>query len=145
MQVGSDQDIAEPLRPGRNYSYQLTFINPLYETISVQLDQLDPADLDVDEEEDTEKPGAEREGAVKRLRAAQHFQVVLPGTNFDIDQYAEAWEYEAAIEDEDDGSAGGDRRKKRYGPGILEKRANRTVVQLDLTVGRDAVGPIKVI
>lgn len=155
--IGSTQDIAEPLRPGRNFSFQLTFTNPLYEAVEVLVELLDPL-----EEVDEEDPTDEREGDAKKSdstglktlssRANQdsstHWNASMPGPSFGINAYAEAWEYEEEEEDDDEGSAGGDggsgTKKSRYGPGVLAKRANKTVVQLDLAVGREASGEVRV-
>lgn len=199
--VGSEQDNLEPLRPGRNYSYQLGFSNPLYEDIEVLVELAEPVpedDDDDDEEEDdvdkAEEGGQQQEqlsaGAGTQsqdpvpgkskdreaTKAKRHWQAAMPGTSFSISALDDAWQYDAHDEDDDDGdgalhgererdtgletaagesagivgvtgiggSGGSGRRRKRYGPGILAKRGNKTVVQLDLVVGREASGVIRV-
>lgn len=123
--LGSEND---PLRPGRTYSFELAFVNPLYEAIQVRLD-LPSQEL--------------REGE----QALPPFTISFPTNTFGINAFAEQWEYEDA-EDEndmdiDDGT--GQRKSKRRQPvGIVEKKANRTTVLLELAVGKDFVGPLKV-
>ena len=80
------------------------------------------------------------------------FAVTLPQSAFPIAAFAEAWEYEDDEDmfgGEDDeigrlererGGAGG----KGKTVGVLERRANVTVVGGEVVVGRDAKGPIKV-
>ena len=223
--VGSEQDQLEPLRPGRNYSYQLGFSNPLYEDIEVIVELAEPIPEDEDEDEDeddsvemaeggsardqrqepvTAVGGTERpDPAPRRDRpstasgsapapvpapapapAKRHWQASMPGSCFSISALDDAWQYDVHDDDDDDdygeapgvsagedgretgaggsgsgslgatgstgagagvGSAGaGGRRRRRYGPGILAKRGNKTVVQLDLVVGREASGVIRV-
>lgn len=148
ISVGSPQDVAEPLRPGRNFSFQLTFTNPLYEAIEVILEQLEPASEDMNDDDritSTVNPG--EDPTQERKGPKQPWAITLPGPVFGIDAFAEDWEYEAA-EDEDDDldsfSSSASSKKRKYGPGILAKKANKTVVQMDLTVGREAVGEIRV-
>lgn len=129
----------EPLRPGRTYTFELTFINPLYEPIQVRLAVARPASKGG---EGTPPP----------------YAVNLPTSNFPISAYAEEWEYE----DDDDGKDGGDdedeadgegasagaspfkKRRSKNAPGIVERKMNRTTVAMEVAVGRDTVGPIRV-
>lgn len=137
--MGSIQDLSEPLRPGRNYSYNLTFTNPLYEAIEVTLEILSPSlkppskDLQLEEAEKQEE---------KESDSKQPWMISLPGKSFGIDAYAEAWEYEG--DSDNDAHNSGSSRGKRYGPGIVTKKGNKTVVQLDLAVGREAWGSVRV-
>ena len=123
--LGSEND---PLRPGRTYSFELAFVNPLYEAIQVRLD------LPSQESQEGEQ-------------VPPPFTISFPTNTFGINAFAEQWEYEDA-EDEndmdlDDGT--GQRKSKRRQPvGIVEKKANRTTVLLELAVGKDFVGPMKV-
>ena len=220
--VGSEQDHLEPLRPGRNYSYQLGFSNPLYEDIEVLVELAEPVPEDEDQDEDDEQEqvddnddeaeawdrrhqrqeqviavgGAERptvassrdvddqraRGAAAPAPAAakRHWQASMPGSSFSISALDDAWQYDMHDDDDNDGDdhvdaqgvstgedglgtgaggsagaagstgagagvgSGSGRRRRRYGPGILAKRGNKTVVQLDLVVGREASGVIRV-
>jgi dynactin-4 len=78
----------------------------------------------------------------------------LPQSAFPVAAFAEAWEYE---DDEDmfggqDDEFGGLDRERGGGSaggkgktvGVLERRANVTVVGGEVVVGRDARGPVRV-
>lgn len=118
---GSAQDLSEPLRPGRNYSFQLTFVNPLFESIEVFVELAEPL------------PEGAEEGEKRKWQAS------MPAGSFAMDAFAEAWEYEDEDEDEQEKGKG-----KRMPPGVLGQKLNRTIVQLDLVTGREASGSIHV-
>ncbi|GAA5983198.1 hypothetical protein JCM11641_006845 [Rhodosporidiobolus odoratus] len=129
----------EPLRPGRTYTFELSFTNPLYEAIHVRLDVARP---------DANKPIEEGQ-----LPPPPPFAVSLPSKQFPISAYAEDWEYEddeeVILRDEDtsDGEGGegmSPKKKRRGGPGIVERRMNRTTVAMDVSISRDAIGPLRV-
>lgn len=131
---GTDE---EPLRPGRTYTFELSFTNPLYEPISVRTQVARPI----------VKGGVEG--------APAPFAVSSPTMSFPISAYAEEWEYEDDDDggrDEEDEVEGGDgsaspfkkKRGSKYGAGIVERKMNRTTVALEVAVGRDTVGPIRV-
>lgn len=134
--IGSTQDISEPLRPGRNYSFQLTFVNPLYEVIEVFVELAEPVPEE-EQSEDLFTVGEEKSQAKKK----RHWQASMPANSFSMDAFAEAWEYEA---DDDDEDLLASKRIAKLGPGILAQKFNRTVVQMDLVTGREAIGPIRV-
>jgi dynactin-4 len=124
--VGTPEE--EPLRQGRSYLYELAFTNPLYEPIEVSLSAAAPT--------------ADASAANKSMTAP--WAVNLQAPSFPISAFAEAWEYEddeAEEEGDDGGRSGG---KKRLAPGIVERKANRTTVALELHIGRETVGPVKV-
>ncbi|GAA6002127.1 uncharacterized protein JCM10292_000768 [Rhodotorula paludigena] len=140
----------EPMRPGRTYTFELSFVNPLYEPIHVRLAVARPAPPKC-----TAAPPAE---GVQGTAAAPGppFAVNLPSPTFPIAAYAEDWEYEDQddqddLAEEDEAGAGADgdasgrasptKRKRRGGPGIVERRMNRTTVVMEVAVGRDASGP----
>lgn len=127
----------EPLRPGRTYTFELSFTNPLYEPISVRTQVARPI----------------AQGGVEGAPAP--FAVSSPTMSFPISAYAEEWEYEddddGERDGEDDEVEGGDgtaspfkKRGSKYGAGIVERKMNRTTVALEVAVGRDTVGPIRV-
>jgi hypothetical protein len=82
--------------------------------------------------------------------------VSLPTSSFPIAAFAEAWEYEDdedmfGVEDGDGGGFGvgkGGREKegkaKTKTVGVLEKRANVTVVGGEVVIGKEARGAVKV-
>jgi dynactin-4 len=127
----------------------LTFTNPLYEAVEVMVETLDP--LDMEEGDKEENPREEQDSRSKEVSstkpaetAAEDWNITMPTTSFGINAFAEEWEYEG--EDDEDGDVGAESdyatRGRKYGPGILAKKANKTAVQLDLSVGRDASGQV---
>lgn len=121
----------EPLRPGRTYTFELSFTNPLYEAIHVKLA--------------VARPGG--------VGASPPYAVNLPASHFPIAAYAEEWEYEDDDEgkrddddeDEPDGSGQSPKkRRSRMAPGVVERKMNRTTVAMEVAVSREAVGPIRV-
>ena len=123
----------DPLRPGRTFGFELAFINPLFEPIHVKLALAKPPSDDD--------------------KATTPFAFSLPATSFPIAAFAEQWEYEDAEDElEEDvesrrrsvAGGAGSSAKRRHAVGIVEKRANRTTVLLELNVGKDYVGPVQV-
>lgn len=137
-------ELDEPMRSGRNYSFELAFVNPLYEAITVEV-----IALKTNQSLDSLGSPTGDEGSM----LSSDFNIGLPSCRFPIAAFAEQWEYEdAEPEDLDDlGDAGrrtssglsGGRRKQASG--ILEKKANRTTILLDLSVGKSYVGPVQVL
>ncbi|KAG0667261.1 hypothetical protein C6P46_002673 [Rhodotorula mucilaginosa] len=134
----------EPLRPGRTYTYELSFVNPLYEPIHVRLA--------------VARPGAHKLLVEGETAPPPTFAAHLPTSTFPVAAYAEDWEFEDAEPEEDEmiaeeqaatGAGGGDgrtspsKRSRKNGAGIVERRMNRTTVAMDVAVARDAVGPLK--
>ncbi|BGP39818.1 hypothetical protein JCM10450v2_003789 [Rhodotorula kratochvilovae] len=136
---GADE---EPLRPGRTAVYELSFANPLYEPIHVSLAVARPGAC-----RSAAAAGAGEEGAPP---APPPFAVNIPSPTFPISAYAEDWEYEDHEEDLDEGDEpeGGEgrssptKRKRKGGPGIVERRMNRTTVLMEVAVSKEAVGPL---
>lgn len=125
----------EPLRPGRTYTFELSFTNPLYEAIHVRLAIARPAPLvpllvDAD-------PSA--------LPASPPYAVNLPSPSFPISAFAEVWEYDDEAERLlREGMDEGEGRKRKVLPGVVERKANRTTVMMEVAIARDTVGPIRV-
>lgn len=125
----------EPLRPGRTYVYDLSFTNPLYDPIHVKLA--------------VARPTALLPPSVTHLENAlppqPPYAVNLPSSSFPISAFAEVWEYDDEEErDSEMGDDGSKRRKGKVLPGVVERKANRTTVMMEVTVARDAIGPIRV-
>jgi dynactin-4 len=125
----------EPLRPGRTYSYELSFVNPLYEPIQVKLAIARPSIID--------QNGIE----------TAPYAVNLPSPNFPISRYAEAWEYEDepnTIEREDDrlddnvNMSPSKKKKSKAMAGVIERKGNKTTILMEVAVGNDTTGPIRV-
>ncbi|KAI0069722.1 hypothetical protein K474DRAFT_1609993 [Panus rudis PR-1116 ss-1] len=120
---------------GKTYPFHLSFTNPLYDPIQVRLHVLRSA-----------APAPVGEGG----KARAPFAVTLPSSAFPIAAFAEAWEYE---DDEDmfgdDGDLDGARGKDRDGRGrtrtvgVLERRANVTIVGGEVVLGKEARGNVK--
>lgn len=127
---------------GKTYPFQLSFTNPLYDPIQVRLHvqrALPPSSTSANTD-DQEKEKARR----------PPFAVTLPTSAFPIAAFAEAWEYdddEDMFVDEDDfdgrRDAQGGRGKNRT-VGVLERRANVTVVGGEVVISKEARGDIKV-
>ncbi|GAA6002447.1 hypothetical protein JCM10207_001126 [Rhodosporidiobolus poonsookiae] len=151
--AGGGED--EPLRPGRTYTFELSFTNPLYEPIHVRLAVARPgASKAALAASEAAAALAEAEGQPAPPPPPAPFAVHLPAPQFAISAFAEDWEYdddEDAVLREDEGEVdegagegGSPTKKKRRGaPGIVERRMNRTTVAMDVAVHRDTVGPLR--
>ena len=127
---------------GKTYPFHLSFTNPLYDPIQVR--------LHVQRALPPTSPNAPPD-AEKARRPP--FAVTLPSTAFPIAAFAEAWEYDDdedmfGIEDDDfdgrGGGAGRDARGKSRTVGVLERRANVTVVGGEVMISKEARGDVKV-
>lgn len=116
------------MHAGVNNPFQLALTNPLYDPIQVRL-------------------------SPQRVADGRSYQVSLPTTPFSVAAFAEAWEYDDdedmfGVDDDDDLAAGkGGREKERVKVktvGVLEKRANVTVVGGEVVIGKEARGGIRV-
>lgn len=153
----SQPTLDEPMRPGRSYGFELAFINPLYEPIVVDAVALRPGQSlnsvsGLKSSHTASGAGGETPTGTPSSvpQSAADFAVHLPKRRFPIAAFAEQWEYEdAEPEDLDDlnenrrqSSSAGIRR--RQNTGLLEKKANRTTILLEVNVGKDYVGPVQV-
>ena len=141
-----DASVASGLQAGGTFPFHLALTNPLYDPIHVRLAVQRPVP----------PPSASSSvpaGSPEKARRPP-FAVSLPQSAFPIAAFAEAWEYE---DDEDmfggeDEEFGGLNRERGGGAGggkgkavgVVERRANVTVVGGEVVVGRDARGPLKV-
>ena len=140
-----DASVASGLQAGGTFPFHLALTNPLYDPIHVRLAVQRPVP----------PPSASSVPAGSPEKARRPpFAVSLPQSAFPIAAFAEAWEYE---DDEDmfggeDEEFGGLNRERGGGAGggkgkavgVVERRANVTVVGGEVVVGRDARGPLKV-
>lgn len=142
IDIGSAQDRAEPLRPGRQHEFHVTFTNPLYEKIQVYVE------VDAEPKSPGSAIAAIPEGKAGQGSAesnegsgdVKQYTTSLACERFEIGPFTEVWEREYTEDPEGD-----DRRNGgRLPAGILAKKGNKTVVQLDLTTARGAAGPIVV-
>lgn len=141
--AAEEQQAAGALIAGHSYSFHLSFTNPLYDPIQIRLAKaVVPAQM----------AEADAEAAE---RARRTFQIQLPSAAFPVGAYAEAWEYDDEDEDmflDDDGmevvdsrgKKGKDGRGKARSVGIVEKRANVTIVSGEVLIPKEARGDVKV-
>jgi dynactin-4 len=104
------------------------------------------------------RPGANKVVEEGQTPPPPPFAVNLPTSSFPISAFAEDWEYEDdedaiprdefAEEDEtgggESGIGGSPKKKRRSAPGIVERRMNRTTIAMEVAIGRDVVGPLRV-
>ncbi|KAI0297657.1 dynactin p62 family-domain-containing protein [Russula brevipes] len=134
------------LHAGGTYPFHLALTNPLYDPIQVRLAvqrQVPPPSMTV-----SSAPA----GSPEKARRPP-FAVSLPQSAFPVAAFAEAWEYEDDEDmfgGEDDGFGGGGLDRERSGiggkgktVGVVERRANVTVVGGEVVIGKDARGPVK--
>lgn len=138
-----DTSGASDLHAGGTYPFQLALTNPLYDPIKVRL-KVEPQVPPPSFTAPTSSPEkAKRPPFVVRLPR--------PESEIPVAAFAEAWEYEddedmfGGDDDElglerDRGGGGG----KGKGIGVIERRANVTVVGGEVVIGKDAQGSIKV-
>ena len=141
--AAEEQQAAGALIAGHSYSFHLAFTNPLYDPIQIRLAKAVPP---------TQMGDMDTEAAE---RARRTFQIQLPSTAFPVGAYAEAWEYDDEDEDmflDDDGmeiveargKKGKDGRGKTRSVGIVEKRANVTIVSGEVLIPKEARGDVRV-
>ncbi len=126
------------LLPGKTYPFRLGLKNPLYDPVHVR--------LAVQRQPLPAVPNADDPSTEKSRRPP--FAISLPTTAFSIAAYAEAWEYEDEDEldglDDDDGLSPVKAVKGRNkSVGVLEKKANTTIVGGEVVIGKDGKGDVK--
>ncbi|TBU41603.1 dynactin p62 [Dichomitus squalens] len=140
--AAEEQQTAGALIAGHSYSFHLAFTNPLYDPIQIRLAKaVVPAHMTEDAE------------AAERARRST-FQIQLPSAAFPVGAFAEAWEYDDEDEDmflDEDGvelldargKKGKDGRGKSRSVGIVDKRANVTIVSGEVLIPKEARGDVK--
>ena len=139
---------AGDMQAGKTYPFQLALTNPLYDPIQVRLSvqrQIPPA---------ARVTSSAATGGPPEKSRRPPFAVSLPSSAFPIAAFAEAWEYDDdedmfGVDDDEFGLEGPgardkDGRGKSKTIGVLEKRANVTVVGGEVVIGKDAGGEAKV-
>ncbi|KLO08551.1 hypothetical protein SCHPADRAFT_880401 [Schizopora paradoxa] len=126
------------LLPGKSYPFRLGLKNPLYDPIQVR--------LVVQRQPLPAVPSAGEASTEKSRRPP--FAISLPSTAFSIAPYAEAWEYEDEDDldglDDDDGLSPVKAAKGRSKTvGVLEKKANTTIVGGEIVIAKDGRGDAK--
>jgi dynactin 4 len=134
------------LYAGGTYPFQLALTNPLYDPIQVRLAVQRPVPPP------SSSSSAAPTGSPEKARRPP-FAISLPQSAFPVAAFAEAWEYEDDEDmfgGEDDEIAGLDRERGGAGGkgaktvGVLERRANITIVGGEVVIGKDAKGSVKV-
>jgi dynactin-4 len=140
-----DKGQAAGMLAGKTYPFHLALTNPLYDPIQVR--------LSVQRMHVAAPPPSDGSAPEKTRRPP--FALSLPTSQFSIGAFAEAWEYEddedmfGADDDDFGGGVGrGGREKEGRGKtktvGVLEKRANVTVMGGEVVIGKEARGNVKV-
>ena len=141
--VEEDKNPLSDMHAGKTYPFHLAFSNPLYDPIQVK--------LSVQRMHVSNVPP--KEGGSPEKSRRPPFAISLPMTSFPVAAFAEAWEYE---DDEDmfgvDGDEtvglGGkesDAKSRNRTVGVLERRANVTLVGGEVVIGKEARGAVKVV
>jgi dynactin-4 len=131
------------MHAGKTYPFHLAFSNPLYDPIQVK--------LSVQRMHVSNVPP--KEGGSPEKARRPPFAISLPMSSFHVAAFAEAWEYE---DDEDMFGVDGDEKVGRGGKesdaksrnrtvGVLEKRANVTLIGGEVVIGKEARGTVKVV
>ncbi|KAJ3747513.1 dynactin p62 family-domain-containing protein [Lentinula detonsa] len=140
--VDDDKD-TKGLQAGKTYPFHMALTNPLYDPIQVR--------LSVQRMHVTAATSSGEGGTTEKTRRPP-FAISIPTTPFSIAPFAEAWEYEDDEEmfglDDDELEARLSGREKEVKSksktvGVLEKRANVTVVGGEVALGKEARGEVK--
>lgn len=141
---GEDTSGAGGMMAGKTYPFHLAMTNPLYDPIQVR--------LSVQRQMPAVAVASGEPASPEKARRSP-FAVLLPSAAFPIAAFAEAWEYEDdedmfGVEDDEFGfdGRGGARAQgaKSKTVGVLEKRANVTIVGGEVMIGKEAKGEVKV-
>ena len=139
--VEEEKNPLSDMHAGKTYPFHLAFSNPLYDPIQVKLSVQRMHVSNV----------APKEGGSPEKARRPPFAISLPMSSFPVAAFAEAWEYE---DDEDmfgdgDETVGrgkeSDAKTRNRTVGVLERRANVTLVGGEVVIGKEARGTVKVI
>lgn len=130
------------MQAGKTFPFHLALTNPLYDPIQVRLSV----------QRVHVSANAPPEGGSPEKARRPPFAISLPTSTFPIAAFAEAWEYEDDEDmfgaDDDElrlrGSSDRDGKGKVKTVGVLEKRANVTLVGGEVVIGKEARGNVKV-
>lgn len=140
--VDEEKNPLSDMHAGKTYPFHLALSNPLYDPIQVR--------LSVQRMHVSTVPAKESGSPEKSRRPP--FAISLPTSSFPVAAFAEAWEYEddedmfGVDEDEAVGRGGkdSDAKGRNRTVGVLEKRANVTLVGGEVVIGKEARGTVKV-
>lgn len=141
--IDDDKNSASDMHAGKTYPFHLALSNPLYDPIQVRLSV-----------QRMHVSTATTTGGSSPEKARRPpFAISLPTSTFSVAAFAEAWEYEddedmfGADDGDEFGLKGGlatDGRGKVRTVGVLEKRANVTLIGGEVVIGKEARGNVKV-
>ncbi|KAJ7486170.1 dynactin p62 family-domain-containing protein [Mycena galericulata] len=146
--AADDERSAAGIHAGKTYPFHLALTNPLYDPIQVR--------LTVQRVHAPVAAASSGRASPEKARRPP-FAVSLPSNSFPIAAFAEAWEYEDdedddmfGLDDDDEFGIAGripgrekDSRGKLKMVGVLEKKANVTVVGGEVVIGKEARGNVK--
>lgn len=133
-----ERDPSKRMIAGKTYAFHLALTNPLYDPVQVRLSvQRMHVTVGADAGEKSRRPP---------------FAVSLPTSHFPIAAFAEAWEYDDdedmfGLDDDDLGLGRREdmgRKSKSKTVGVIEKKANVTVIGGEVVIGKEARGHVKV-
>ena len=131
------------MHAGKTYPFHLAFSNPLYDPIQVK--------LSVQRMHVSNVPS--KEGGSPEKARRPPFAISLPTSSFPVAAFAEAWEYEDdedmfGVEGDETVGRGGkesDAKSRNRTVGVLERRANVTLIGGEVVIGKEARGTVKVV
>ncbi|EAU86021.1 hypothetical protein CC1G_11693 [Coprinopsis cinerea okayama7 len=148
QQVVVDERALTGLIAGRGYPFHLALTNPLYDPIHVRLSVQRVHVSTLIQDKSSPEKGRR-----------PPFAISLPTSPFAINAFAEAWEYDDdedmfGVEDDELGIGGisataasrsrdKDPKAKPKNVGVLEKKANTTLVGGEVVIGKEARGRVK--
>ena len=141
--VDEEKNSLSDMHAGKTYPFHLALSNPLYDPIQVR--------LSVQRMHLSTAPS--KEGGSPEKSRRPPFAISLPTSSFPVAAFAEAWEYEDDEDmfgvDDDETSGRGDKeadaKSRNRTVGVLEKRANVTLIGGEVVIGKEARGNVKVV
>lgn len=137
--ANDDDKSSTDMHAGKTYPFHLSLSNPLYDPIQVRLSV------------QRMHVSSTSSKATSDKTRRPPFAISLPTASFSVAAFAEAWEYEDdedmfGVEDGDDvlGREGDGRGGRSKTVGVLEKRANVTLIGGEVVIGKEATGNVKV-
>ncbi|KAF9483489.1 dynactin p62 [Pholiota conissans] len=139
--IDDDKNSTSDMQAGKTYPFHLALSNPLYDPIQVRLSV----------QRMHVSTASSKDGTSSEKARRPPFAISLPTSTFSVAAFAEAWEYEDdedmfGVDDEElglKGSLATDGRGKLRTVGVLEKRANVTIIGGEVVIGKEARGNVK--
>ncbi|KAJ8515377.1 hypothetical protein ONZ45_g7187 [Pleurotus djamor] len=156
-QPEDDRESQGGMYAGKTYPFHLAFTNPLYDPIQIKL-SVQRVHVTTSTAPTTAGTSAKEGTPAPEKARRPPFAISLPTSFFSVAAFAEAWEYDDDEDMFDDeslglggtgygslGRAGREKevKSKTKNVGVLEKRANVTVVGGEVVIGKEARGNVK--